>query len=309
MKKMKVDLARLYRARELLVTDETTDILLTTLEGLGVELSNRWRSVGQVQGLSQAMQDYLARARAVSDAIIYASERLTEVFIRHRCIDWMRNELAYETNPDIFAQASDPKAQSWRLFMGLAIKDFHVDIGSLMDALAPVIIQAKGKLKSKDKSNLPGWADIQSGTKRSYREQLAVDLCAAVDSTDRWWPGVKKVRDLLTHRKHDRIIFGNYEDGILFQVYDESRHPKIVLPQVLYGKGKNVVDFDLYSAFILAEVVTLLDELGKIIAPKLQISETGLAQRCLRVVDKSVGQSIERLIRKNKGQGKIGKEK
>ena len=293
---IRLDSSRLHRARELFMPSDSTDIFVNSLEGVGVELGNRARAIGKTQGLSTAMREYVARASTLSAAISYASDRMTEVMIRHQEIGWMRTALAYETQPDVFAQVSDPKAVSWRMFMGLAIKDFHIDISSLMDALAPVVIQTKSKLESKDMGRLPGWAEIESSSKSIYRKQLADDLLGVVDSTDRWWPVVKEVRNLVTHRKHNRIIFGNSEDGLLFQVYDRSRKPKILLPQVLYQKGYNVVDFDLYSAFVIAEVVTLFDDLGTAIAPKMQVSQKGIARMSLQVVEKSVAQSIERLI-------------
>jgi len=297
---MHFDSSQLYRAKKLFALGNTTDILFTSFEGLGAELGTRWRATDQAQKLSKSMREYVIRIKELSEAIGYASDRFTDLLIRQQEIAWKKEALAYETKSDVFSQASDPKALVWQMYMGLAIKDFHVDVGSLMDALAPVVIQVESKLKSKDKRNLPGWADIQQGTNRSYRQQIPDDLRKVVDSTDRWWPSVKKVRHLLTHRKHDRIIFGNSEDGFLFQIYDPSRRPAVVLPQVLYRKGKNVVDFDLYSGFVLVELVTLLDDLGNIIAPKLGIHINGISKMYQREVSKSIADSIERLIQMTK---------
>jgi hypothetical protein len=293
---MHLDPSQLNRAKKLFVLGNSTDMLFTALEGLGAELSVRWRAADHGGNLSQPMRQYVERIRVLSAAIVYASNRFTDILFRQQEIDWKKEVLAYIPKSDVFDQASDQKASSWRMFMGLAIKDFHVDISSLMDALAPIVIQVESKLKTKDVNSLPGWADIQKGTRRSYRKQLSNDICKIIDDTDRWWPSVKKVRDLLTHRKHDRIIFGNSDDGLLFQIYDQTMHPSIKLPSVLYRKEKYVVDFDLYSAFVLAELVVLLDEIGNAIASKLGISKNSLAQMCQREVVKSVAKSIERLI-------------
>ena len=210
----------------------------------------------------------------------------------------MRQALDYKAESDIIAQASDLKAASWRMFLGLAIKDFHLDVSSLMDSLAPVIIQVNGQLKSADKVRLPGWEAITSGsrTRRNYRKQLSTDIANIVDKTESWWSGIKEVRDLVAHRKHDRIVFGDPEDGLLFQIYDQVTGPKIFIPQVLFQTGLHVVDFDLYFAFVITEVITLLDDLGVAIAPVMQIPQASCAQMSLRMVDKSVAQSIERLI-------------
>ena len=295
---MEVNQDRVIRARQLFTPNGSNEILSTTFEGLGAELGNRLLVLRSGQGFGEKMPHYHHRVKVLTEAMSYATERLTEVLVRLQAIEWMKDVLAYENNPDPFVQASDPRAIAWRLYLGLAIKDFHVDIGSLMDALAPVIIQAGGELKAKDRERLPGWAAIQKGTDRSYRQELPDGLLKIVDDTDtRWWTDVKNIRDRLTHRKHDNIIFGDSENGVLFQIYDGAHQPQIVLPLVLYRRGHNVVDFDLYSAFVLAEVLTLLDDLGTIIAPKVNISQSRVAEMSLRQVHNSVGQSIDRLIR------------
>lgn len=293
---MDADSSRSHRARSLFVSRESNDIQLTSLEGLGAELSSRWSGLAADQSLGQAIREKAARAKALCVAIAYASERLTDMLVRLQLVEWMKTVLAYETDPDVFAQAQDPKAASWRMYMGLAVKDFHIDIASLMDALAVVVIHAGPQLKREDGDWLPGWRSIRLGSDGPYRKQLGDDLRGIVDSTERWWPGVKNVRDLLTHRKHHRIIFGNSEDGLLFQVYDRSRSPEIVLPAVLYREGRNVVDFDLYSAFVVVEVLTLIDDLGNAIASRMDIAPSAVRQMYLRVVAKPLAQSIDRLI-------------
>jgi len=299
MKDIHIDSSHLNRALSLFKTDNpTTDILTTSLEGLGAELSNRCMAIGQGRNPREEMREYVMSTQTLSESISYASRRLGDVLIRHEEINWMREILAYKLNSN-FNQVSDPKAIAWRQFMGLAVKDFHLDIGSLMDALAPVIIQTKSKLKSKDAERPPGWATIRKDkdTKSTYRQQLSGDLCRIVDSTDCWWLAIKKVRDILAHREHDRIIFENPEYGLLFQVYDKSRSPGILPPTALYRNGQSVVDFDLYSAFVIAEVLALFDDLGNVIADEIQISRSHIAQMSLQAVDKSVAQSIEHLIK------------
>ncbi len=183
---IQLDSSRLRRASELFMPGNSNDILVNSLEGLGAELSNRGGAIGNSQGLTPSIREYVARARTLSGAISYASDRLAEVMTRYQQIGWMRRALAYETTPDVFAQVTDPKAVSWRMFMGLAIKDFHLDISSLMDALAPVVIQTECKLDPKDKDRLPGWAAIESRSQGNYRKQLAPDITNIVDRTDRW---------------------------------------------------------------------------------------------------------------------------
>ncbi len=110
----------------------------------------------------------------------------------------------------------DDESYRRRMYLGMAIKDFHVDVVSLMDSVAPALIQINGQLKPKDKKTLPGWPDIQPGSNRGYRQNLPDDLRELVDSANRWLPTVKKVRDVLTHRDHHTLIFGKPSDGILY---------------------------------------------------------------------------------------------
>ncbi|MFC2072616.1 hypothetical protein ACFLUU_07970 [Chloroflexota bacterium] len=296
-----LELSRLRRASRLFKSNGRTDVLVTNLEGLGAELSNRAMAIGNAPGLAANIQEYGDRAKKLSSAVNYASDRLGEVLARLRLINWLTDALSYQTPEDLIAQVSDPKVVAWRTYMGLAVKDFHTDLGSLMDALAPVVTQTERGLGAKQQKRPPGWSDLsgdESNARSSkYRALVPQALLDIVDETKRWWPPIKSVRDIMTHREHDRIVFGNSEDGLLFQIYDRSRTPKIVLPQVLYSKGYNVVDFGLYSAFIVAEFLTLFDDIGNAIAKQWQISRDMAAQMSIRIVEKPVRGSIRRLIK------------
>ena len=296
MEKTTIDLQRLKLIYDRFKIGSSSDVLTTSIEGLGAELSNRYLALKNSQILRQQNKAYIDKIKSLSQAINYMSKRFTDLLLRQQEINWMKLELAYETSPNIFTQASDSKAALWRSFMALTIKDFHIDMSSLMDSLAPVIIQAEGKLKSKDQSSLPGWSDIQKNSKSSYRTYLSDELQAVIDTADTWWVSIKKVRNLLTHRDHDKIIFGNSNDGLLFQVYDPKRLPQILLPMVMYKKSKNVVVFDLYSAFLFAQVILLLDDIGKIIATKMNISQDIISQNNLRMVDKYIAKSIDNFV-------------
>jgi hypothetical protein len=224
-------------------------------------------AVGRVPDRNEAISKQMEQARSLSGSISYVSRRFSDLLMRLHEIAWMKEALAYDPTRDAFDLVSDPAAQRWRMFMALAIKDFHVDVGSFMDSLAPVLIQGAARLKAKDRTSLPGWADIQSDTKRSYRAALPANVLSIVDDTDGWWPAVKKTRDILTHRNHEKIVFGHPADGVLFQVYDRSMSARICLPAVTHRSSRHVVDFGLYSALILAELVTLLDDLGRVLGP------------------------------------------
>lgn len=170
--KMRLDRARVRRALSLFGSSGHDCILCTPLEGLSVELGNMAASFGSIPARNNAIAEKMEKAKSLSSSISYVSRRFTDLIMRLQEIEWKKEALFYDPTRDGFDVIEDPTAKRWRMFMSLAIKDFHVDIGSLMDALAPVVIQAAGALKKKDRTKLPGWADIQCGTPRSYRATL-----------------------------------------------------------------------------------------------------------------------------------------
>ncbi|MFB3886934.1 MAG: hypothetical protein ACE144_17045 [Thermodesulfobacteriota bacterium] len=294
---MRVDPLRVRRALSLFVSSVPDCILCTSLEGLGAELGNMSASIGRVPDLPEALLKQIGQAKALSGSISYAARRFTDLLMRLQEIEWKKDTLAYDPTQDAFDLVSDPTANRWRMFMALAVKDFHVDVGSLMDALGAVVIQGgAGGLKNKNRTSLPGWADIQSGTKRSYRTRLPSNLLIIVDDADEWWPAVKKVRDLLTHRDHEKIIFGHPSEGLLFQVYDRSMFPKIALPAITFRTQGRVVDFGLYSALVLSELITLLDDIGRVLCPMVGVNPDRASTMCLRGIPEAVYRSIERLL-------------
>jgi len=293
---MVFDSSIILKAKRMIVSTGTGYAIQTSFEGLGAEISNRFDSLKIIKkSLGKQNLKNFERYQALSGSFSYSSKRLTDILIRLQEISWKRSSLAYEIEPDTFAPPIDPKVFNYSNYLGLSIKDFHVDIISFMDSLAPVIIQSEMDLKSKDKKNLPGWSDIEKNTNRSYRTKLSTDLCSAIDSCDRWLPLVKKIRHVLTHRKHENIVFIPPKEGLLFQIYDHEMQASIIIPEVLYVSGKNVVDFELYSAFILSELFVLISDLGFLLADKLGLSGKSFTKMCIREISESTVTSIDRL--------------
>jgi len=164
-----------------------------------------------------------------------------------------------------FACPSREKAITWHYYGALCIKDFHIDLGSLMDSIAPVIIQVCGIVGIQKKVKLLGFTDIQrSGSPRAakFRSQLPEGIRAIIDTTDQWWPSVKAIRDILAHREHQKVAFGSLTDGVLFQIYEPLFSPKVIHKAFLWPHGHHVADFRRYSAYIIVEVLLFFDVLG-----------------------------------------------
>jgi len=271
---------RIKRARALisLRDSEYGDVLQTRFEDLGADLHTHslmldhrksWRGITDSE-----------KYHKLSSAFRYTSLRLSEVFVRLELFRFIGNEIARIPEADRLDEMTKAPTEGapwmWNQYAGIAIKDFHADISSVMDSVAPVVIQVEGEIKKKDKSKLPGFPDIQKGSKRSYRKIIPSDILAVIDETDRWWAAVKTVRDVVIHRDHHRIVFPTLGDNgsLLFQVYEGQDSPVVGGSQLLYPDGKNVVDFSLYSGFVIAELLVFLDDLANLIPNHLKIGST-----------------------------------
>jgi hypothetical protein len=191
----------------------------------------------------------------------YADSRFQGLFLRLGLIRKLRE----------LYLAEHPEDLSWNSFAGLLITDFHVDLSSSVDAIAPVVVEATAGIKGKDKKKLPGFPDIQAATSRTYRTKLPETLRAEVDLTDAWWPAVKRVRDLLVHRQHLKIVFGSPSDGVLFQVFERSQ-PVITDPALLVENATDVADFEEYSAVVFAHLLWFRHNLALRMAEHLGVT-------------------------------------
>ena len=82
-----------------------------------------------------------------------------------------------------------------------------------------------------------------------------------MDSTNRWLPAVTQIRDVLKHRGRLNLIAGDPSDGILFQLPGWIRSAPVLKSVLLDSERTDVVDFELYPAFVLAEIPALLNDL------------------------------------------------
>lgn len=156
-------------------------------------------------------------------------------------------------------------------FAGLLIKDFHVDLGSLMDSVAAVVIQATGGIGKKDRKKLPGFADIQKESKRSYRSRLPRPFQECIDdATKTWWHAVKTSRDALTHREYCRLVARRANGSLLFRIEDFDG--SVLSSGEVLGPGVgNVTDLRKYTAVALVYVLDFLNELGNLLSTHLHV--------------------------------------
>lgn len=258
----------------------------TVVECLGNELHIRALVVERQETPSAER----AHSRQMARLFTYLSFRLTELMLRLEQLNWMQRE---------FMRRTGDEAAPWHKFAALAIKDFHLDLGSLMDAVAPAILQATKSFDAEGERKLPGFADIQrndSPRSSKFRALIPAALLAVIDATDAWWPAVKRIRDDLAHREHTKIVFGNADQGVLFQVYTSAFAPVVVNKALAWKEAHNVADFRMYSAAALAEMLVFLDDTGRALASHLNMAIEGLTPS-MRVGDFSyLIQPLERLL-------------
>tara|TARA_B100000809_G_C14909568_1_gene449294 strand:- start:22 stop:390 length:369 start_codon:yes stop_codon:yes gene_type:complete len=101
----------------------------------------------------------------------------------------------------------------------------------------------------------------KSDTQGIHRQNLAEYLCKLMDSTNRWLPAVTQIRDVLKHRDRLSLIAGDPSDGILFQLPGWPRSAAALESVLLDPERTDLVGFEFYSAFVLAEILALLNEL------------------------------------------------
>ena len=178
-------------------------------------------------------------------------------------------------------------------YTSLAIKDFHADLNSLMDSVAPFVIRLNQELEQTDW--VPGFPQIRKDRNREFRKHIPSEIRIIIDKTDTWWPEIQGVRDLLIHRQHDRIVFPKlgHHESLLFQVYQSSDRPIILRAELNHPDGIDVIDFSLYSGFAIAGVLGFLEELALEISPRIGFGSTTPSFRLGNF--RPLAQSLERL--------------
>ena len=164
-----IDPSRIQKARGFLH--------LGTKDGYGLVIESFTNLNAELQVEAIKSTDHGGKTGAPSRyALIAASThfvtgKLLDIFGRLEMVDWMNRELSilpYGEN------------DQYRIYMGLAVKDFHADVFSLLDSLASAVALASRGLYSENNQRLPGWSAIQlrkSDTQEIHRQNLAEDLC------------------------------------------------------------------------------------------------------------------------------------
>jgi hypothetical protein len=125
----------------------------------------------------------------------------------------------------------------------------------------------------------PKIGDLLAGSHNAFRTQLPEVVRELMESSTRWIKLISTIRNLLTHRDHEKLIFGPPTERRQFQVYEGALLPKILEPFLLVDTSSNIVDLDRYLAFVWAEMNVLMDKLGSVVACHLGVQVVLTARR------------------------------
>lgn len=111
--------------------------------------------------------------------------------------------------------------------------------------------------------------------KRKVDNMLSI-ICSA---GNQWLEEFLKIRNILTHKEHSKFGSRSPKLGIWVEIYEKRDKPLISNPRFIPAIFKethalnveNLVDFWLYAAFIIVELLVFLNELGLVLADYREI--------------------------------------
>jgi len=160
----------------------------------------------------------------------------------------------------------------WRLYCGLDIEHFFIELRSILDYAAGCIAAVADRAVPDDSMNkLRNWLDRNPGN----ASRLGTDLVPIVRSHPRF-PDVKDVRDEIVHFGGLTMLYSKPGEGLLFQVHQRWR-PVVTAPGgAMTPEG--LVDFRLYGSLLFAEILVFLEGLGGGLAQRLPVKHVGLGE-------------------------------
>ncbi len=178
-------------------------------------------------------------------------------------LEWMRKK----------AIEDDELKNKWMYYASLDIEHFHIEMRAIMNYVAEIIYHMaddnkKGQLPKKSFRKLLNWILKKTGN----RELLGEELALIVLSAERWFNKLFPVRDAIMHEGGYSLVFGEPEDGILFQVLNK-RNINIVNTlsnKLIMHNDTNVIYFDRYAAILFSYLLVFLDQLAGTVQPILK---------------------------------------
>ncbi len=158
----------------------------------------------------------------------------------------------------------------WRMYCGLDIEHFHVELRSLFDYAATsisLVADRTGGVPPDSLNSILKWLDKNPGN----RKRLGEDLTQLAKSVPRF-VDIRKVRDDIVHRGGYTLVFGKPGSGLFFQV---NQGFKPLINPGLWASDGQVVDFRRYASLIFAETLLFIERLGDILWKREPVAKIG----------------------------------
>lgn len=219
-----------------------------------------------LSGHAQNLPDYFRwgqkshsdRAFAVAPAYLGSiGDDLWNIATAAERLDWMRQEA--ETNAHLRSR--------WSYYAALDIQTIQVELRSILDYAARVVGLLSGKPGQVPDSfrKLLEWVDSQPS-------RMDPDLRGLLLAQRDWFAEVRLVRDSLIHFGGRMIVFGEPEEGILFQVYGRGFSGMVSGSALMWNS--NVAHFDRYAGLATARILCFLEDLAELAKETLAAVDT-----------------------------------
>lgn len=225
----------------------------------------------QKQDTSQQKLDDILYFQDLRENRKYISDDLGNILIILFRLIWTKGLASAKTCPDGL----------WREFTSLDIKLFFVEFRSIFDYVANLITRTADKPGEIGQNwsfrELSNKIDTKKEDDKARKKATKIQRCLGVKQTGlvqkgQWYSEIRRIRDNLAHRGSETIVFGTPKDPILFQLYSGPPYGAIDISLFQWDE-KNIVDFELLSAYYLAKLLLYLEELGSYLYQKVPVSE------------------------------------
>lgn len=169
-------------------------------------------------------------------------------------LEWMRQK----TSEDEYLY------QNWQSFASVDIEHFFVELRSIMDYIAEIIVCSAKKHGQLPKTfeKLRNWVEKSPENKKRLGEEISDVIESA-----RWFPSIRLIRDALVHEGGFALVFLEPKEGILFQVYKDFRN---IIDYKMMMYNDNIAYFDRFAAIYFSHLLLFLERFAKAIRSILE---------------------------------------
>lgn len=169
-------------------------------------------------------------------------------------------------------KASDDEylKKNWMSFASVDIEHFFIEIRSIMDYVAEIIVctsKKRGQLPKKV-SKTTSFEELRNWVLESpsNKVRLGKDISKIVESAN-WFSSIRLIRDALIHKGGFALVFMDPKEGILFQV---TKGFKNYVNHDIVMYNEYVAYFDRFAAIYVSYLFLFLERFAKAIFSILQ---------------------------------------